>query len=139
MGKQLSRSRSQKVIGGVCGGLGNYFQIDPIIFRFAFIGLLLAGGSSIFIYILLMIIVPKEDIYAVQSGLSVVESDSNENDANTEGSGTRLIFGILLISTGVLFLLNNLIPYFRLEKLWPAVLVIMGLGLLFQKKKIQND
>ncbi len=140
MYKQLRRSRQQRVIGGVCGGLGDYFHIDPIIFRFAFIALLLAGGSSLFIYLLLLIVVPKEEfsfdkIPGQSSGLSIQDSGIKKPEpAENSDSDTRMIFGLLLISAGVLFLLNNLVPYFRLEKLWPAVLVIMGLGLLLQKK-----
>lgn len=58
--KRLYRSRQEKVIAGICGGLGEYFNIDPVIFRLLFVLLLLPGGFPGFIpYVLMWIIVPK--------------------------------------------------------------------------------
>jgi phage shock protein C len=56
--KKLYRSKEYRVIAGVCGGLGEYFNIDPIIFRMIFIALLINGGAGIIIYILMWIFVP---------------------------------------------------------------------------------
>ncbi len=141
--KKFQRTRNEKVISGVCGGLGNYFDIDPIIFRFAFIALLLAGGSSIFIYIILVIVIPKEP-YVVQSqgtaNSSAFDNFQQEDLAGKESDNSnRTVFGLLLISGGALMLLYNIMPYFKLEKLWPVILVIMGLGLLFQKKNTNTN
>ena len=56
----LTRSKNNKIIAGVCGGLGEYFQIDPVIFRLAFIVAVLALGMGILLYIILWIAVPSE-------------------------------------------------------------------------------
>ena len=56
--KKLYRSTDYRAIAGVCGGLGEYFNIDPIIFRMIFIALLVNGGAGIIIYILMWIFVP---------------------------------------------------------------------------------
>jgi len=56
--RKLYRLRDHRQIAGVCGGLGEYFDIDPIIFRMVFIGLLINGGAGIIIYILMWIFVP---------------------------------------------------------------------------------
>ena len=59
--KKLERSQTDKKIAGVCGGLGEYFGIDPVIFRIIFIILLLPGGLPGFIpYVLLWILLPKK-------------------------------------------------------------------------------
>jgi phage shock protein PspC (stress-responsive transcriptional regulator) len=58
--KKLYRSKEYRAIAGVCGGLGEYFDIDPIIFRMIFIGLLFGGGSGLIIYILMWIFVPAK-------------------------------------------------------------------------------
>jgi phage shock protein C len=58
--KKLYRSTDYRLIAGVCGGLGEYFNIDPIIFRMIFIALLISGGSGIIIYILMWIFVPAK-------------------------------------------------------------------------------
>jgi phage shock protein C len=56
---------------------------------------------------------------------------------DTENSN-KTIFGLLLISAGALMLLNNLVPMINLKKMWPAILIIIGLGLIFQKSKKEN-
>ena len=57
--KRLYRSSTNKVIAGVCGGLGEYFKIDPVIFRVIFVILLLPGGlPGLIPYVILWIIVP---------------------------------------------------------------------------------
>ena len=57
--KQLYRSTKNKVLGGVCGGLGEYYSIDPVIIRILWILFSLAWGAGIIAYILALIIVPK--------------------------------------------------------------------------------
>ena len=58
--KKLYRSEKYRKIAGVCGGLGEYFNIDPIIFRMMFVALLVNGGAGIIIYILMWIFVPAK-------------------------------------------------------------------------------
>jgi len=60
--KKLYRSRADSRIGGVCGGLANYFNIDATLVRLLFLlGLLFVGGTF-FAYIVLMIVIPEEPI-----------------------------------------------------------------------------
>jgi phage shock protein C len=58
--KRLYRSRSDRMIAGVCGGLGHYFGIDPTLVRLAFVILALAGMSGGLAYIILWLVVPEE-------------------------------------------------------------------------------
>lgn len=60
--KKLYRSRKQSMIAGVCGGLAEYFNIDPTWVRLIFILLFFAGGSALLVYIVLWIIVPLEPV-----------------------------------------------------------------------------
>jgi len=53
--KKLKRSSSNKVIGGVCAGIAEYFDIDPVLVRILFF----ASGIGILPYIIMMIIIPK--------------------------------------------------------------------------------
>jgi phage shock protein C len=58
--KKLYRSRSDRRIAGVCGGLANYFNIDATLIRLLFVlGLLFVGGTLL-AYIILMIVIPEE-------------------------------------------------------------------------------
>ncbi|MEZ5071141.1 MAG: PspC domain-containing protein [Bacteroidales bacterium] len=58
-GRKLYRDPENSVVGGVCGGLGAYFNMDPIIFRLLFVVFFFAGGASILVYIILWIVLPK--------------------------------------------------------------------------------
>ncbi len=58
--KKLQRSVTDKLVAGVCGGLGKYFEIDPIIVRLVFVLLALAGGPGVILYIILWVIMPEE-------------------------------------------------------------------------------
>lgn len=59
--KRLYRSRKDRVIAGVCGGLGEYFNVDPVIFRVLAVILLIPGGfPGLIPYVVLWIIVPQK-------------------------------------------------------------------------------
>ncbi|MCK5332642.1 PspC domain-containing protein [Candidatus Parcubacteria bacterium] len=58
--KKLYRSRSNRMLFGVCGGLGSFFKLDPNIFRIIFIFLAFMGGSGLFIYLVLVLLIPGE-------------------------------------------------------------------------------
>jgi phage shock protein C len=66
--RRLYRSRTQRMIGGVCGGLGEYFDIDPTIVRLLFVVTALAGGPGLLAYIIMLIVVPSEPEPAPASG-----------------------------------------------------------------------
>jgi phage shock protein PspC (stress-responsive transcriptional regulator) len=59
--RRLTRSGSDKLIGGVAGGLGRYFGVDPILFRIAFVVLMFAGGAGALAYLGLLAFVPADD------------------------------------------------------------------------------
>jgi len=58
--KQLYRSRTDRKIAGICGGLADYFQIDPVLVRLIALILAFAGGTGIFVYLILWVITPEE-------------------------------------------------------------------------------
>ncbi|CEK10311.1 PspC domain-containing protein [Legionella hackeliae] len=58
--QRLYRSRRDKMIAGVCGGLAAYFSMDPTVMRLIFIILLLLGGSAILVYLIMWLVVPLE-------------------------------------------------------------------------------
>ncbi len=60
MEKRLYRSRDERMIWGVCGGLGKYFDVDPTLVRVITLLTLFLGGGGILIYVILAIIVPLE-------------------------------------------------------------------------------
>lgn len=58
--KKLYRSSHDRMIGGVCGGLGQYFAVDPTLVRLLFVAAMLLGGHGLLIYLVLLILVPVE-------------------------------------------------------------------------------
>ena len=60
MEKKLYRSRDERMIWGICGGLGRYFEIDPTIMRVIAVVTLIFGGWSILAYIILYFVIPLE-------------------------------------------------------------------------------
>ena len=60
MEKRLQRSRTEKMIGGVCGGLADYFSVDPTVVRVLWVLLTLLGGAGILLYVILWVIMPLQ-------------------------------------------------------------------------------
>ncbi|MFA9405478.1 MAG: PspC domain-containing protein [Anaerolineales bacterium] len=58
--KKLYRSQDQKMLGGVCGGLGEYFNIDPIIVRLIFVAFALVAGGGLLLYLIMWLLIPQE-------------------------------------------------------------------------------
>ncbi|WP_445151183.1 PspC domain-containing protein [Baekduia sp. Peel2402] len=59
--RRLLRSRDERVLGGVCGGLARYFNVDPLIVRIAAVALIFVGGFAIIAYIAALLLVPEDD------------------------------------------------------------------------------
>jgi phage shock protein PspC (stress-responsive transcriptional regulator) len=63
--KQLTRSNSSRMLAGVCGGLGEFLDIDPTILRLAFVfGSFISGGTALVVYIVMAMVVPLESVNA---------------------------------------------------------------------------
>ena len=60
MEKKLYKSNTNKVIDGVCGGIGEYFNIDPTLVRLAWVVFCALGGSGLLAYIIMALIVPRQ-------------------------------------------------------------------------------
>jgi phage shock protein PspC (stress-responsive transcriptional regulator) len=57
-GKRLRLSARERMIGGVCGGLGEFLELDPVLFRAAFLVLAVVGGLGILLYLVLWLLMP---------------------------------------------------------------------------------
>jgi phage shock protein C len=58
--KKLYRSRTDRKLAGVCGGIGAYFEVDPVLIRLLWIVFTLAGGGGVVAYLIAWLIVPEE-------------------------------------------------------------------------------
>jgi phage shock protein PspC (stress-responsive transcriptional regulator) len=66
--RRLYRARSDRVIGGVCAGLGRYFDVDPIIFRIGTVVLTFVGGAGLLAYLAALLLIPAEDDPSAEAG-----------------------------------------------------------------------
>lgn len=148
--KKLYKSRQDKVIDGVCGGLGEYFGVDPVVVRIVFVILTLWGGAGIILYILGMLLIPeatssekKEKKMVENTEKPIAEEVSEkvkkaaeetlkETEKNLKKARGSQIFGVILIFLGLFFMLETFFPWFDLGRFWWAVLIILGLWLLFK-------
>ncbi|MCP4196180.1 MAG: PspC domain-containing protein [Proteobacteria bacterium] len=138
MKNRLYRSRYDRMIGGVCGGLGQYLGIDPTLIRLGFLLLALAGGSGMLIYFLMLIVVPEniDEAPPDETGhdRALVVLEPGEDDDKQRKNST-LVGGFLVI-VGIILLFQNfgasLFNWFDVGDLWPFILIIAGGALLWR-------
>lgn len=144
MPERVYRSVRQKMIGGVCGGLADYFRVDVTLVRLIALVALFAGGVGFLAYLAAWVIIPinpaeqmgyigykrevgdvvKEAVSDVEEG--TMEFRKPENHENHENR-TQVAGGILVV-LGVVFFLERWFPYwFDMSKMWPIVLIFIGL------------
>lgn len=147
---KLIRPKKDRVVAGVCLALANYFKVDVVIVRIVFIIMALGKGAGVLIYIVLMIAIPEEDgkSYADDIKSSIKAEDkakikegikkSTEKLVKATSSNqhtTELLAG-LLIAIGGIFLLSNIAPaFFSWDKVWPLLLVFLGIAILASSRK----
>ena len=132
--KRLYRSQS-RVIGGVCGGIAKYFDIDPAIVRLIWLLSVFAAGAGIWAYLVAWAIVP-ENPKAKRKDLKMINKVKIKRNKRhmPEGlilHGKSALFGLGLMIIGAIFLANNFFPSLRLDKYWPIIPIGVGLALVF--------
>ena len=157
---RLRRSVGDRKLTGVAGGLAEYFDLDPVLVRLAFVLLAFAGGSGVVLYIVLAIIMPvgedpggplrvdqePEDVAGAESGETVEVEEGTEGyprgrrryeeHARHRGrgrrDGARNLLALVLIVAGVFALLANLgvLWWFSWGIFWPALLILIGAAVL---------
>jgi len=135
--KQLYRSTTNHMIGGVAGGIGEYFAIDPTIVRLGFILLTFANGVGLLLYIVMWVIMP-ENSHSPHMPKEQLKFNAEEF-RNTVNNGAKQLqserakgwWGWLLIAIGLYFIVQNfgLLDLFDVGRFWPILLV--GLGAIF--------
>jgi phage shock protein C len=176
MNDRLYRSRDERVIGGVAGGLADYLGLDPALVRVIWVVLALAsGGAFLLLYLVMLLVVPEEPLGAPSGttagdttvggpteggsaaavGTTAVPAPASgatpdwralraeerarrreaRSRARTEGGSMRndrggIVFGLILVVLGAWFLLKEYFPQLDLDRLWPLLLIGLGLVVL---------
>ncbi|MDL2311809.1 PspC domain-containing protein [Bacteroidales bacterium OttesenSCG-928-B11] len=163
--KKLYRSRNNKIVAGVAGGLGEYLNVDPIIFRILFFFLAFMGGAGAVIYLILLIIMPQEPfVFNASSGRqnggfqeAAAENDANptmengndplEDEINNVGNAFQgqdrnkivgLTIGIILIVFGMYVLFSKLWHIDWARFVFPMILIVSGVIIMLSSINRKN-
>lgn len=131
MERRLYKSRTNRQISGVCGGIGEYFNIDPVIIRLLVVVFTIAGGAGLIAYIIAAIIIPEPEGGNSTEVMEDEEGSSTE-PAKSSGSGSKVL-GIILIVLAALIGVRTLTPWIPGE--WIVIAIFLGLGLFFLVKR----
>ena len=149
MANKLYRSSSDSMLGGVCGGLGKYFDIDANLIRLIFVVLAVIPAFGIPIYLVLWLIVPEAGEGSKQPLADRVRDGTDEivdrakrfgeevrSTARSSSPAATFVIGLILIVLGAVFLLRNLgitwLSWIAFGTLWPALLILVGAAFLWR-------
>ncbi len=158
MEKRLYRSKSDRMIWGVCGGLAKYFDVDPTLIRIIAVLSIFISGAGIIAYIILAIVIPSESSKATEPKDAIkenveelkktaselgreIQSTFTGKDESEETTGVRYrrrnLLGIIIIIIGILVLLSsfNLFWWFRWSYFWPIIIIAIGLLIIVSARK----
>jgi len=131
--KRLYRSTSNRVIGGVASGLATYFKLDPLLVRLLFVIFAVVGGGAVLIYIILWIVTPDghRENNQTQNSTPMEPNETPKKSTQESKQKGNLIGGLVLITLGAIFLADQFIPRLDFGDLWPIILIVIGVALLF--------
>jgi phage shock protein PspC (stress-responsive transcriptional regulator) len=153
MNRRLYRSRQDSVLGGVAGGVAEYLDVDPSIVRVIWAVLaIVTGGLFLVLYIVMWIVVPEGSPPPMPAAANVTppaggsaegeppgQADASaapptwspdQAPAGRSGLGGAVIFGLILIGIGAWFLVDQYLPAFDRDLIWPIALIALGAALL---------
>ncbi|HET7012169.1 MAG TPA: PspC domain-containing protein [Anaerolineales bacterium] len=149
MQPRLYRSRTDVMLGGVCGGLGAYLGLDPTLIRLFFVVLALGTGIGVFLYLLLWIVVPVEGApqrsveESAQAAAGEMADRARTLGQEFAGAVARpnprmgIFVGVALVAVGLIWMIQNLdLPWLRwldFDFLWPTLLIIGGIVLILRR------
>ncbi len=126
--KKLNLSKEHRVLTGVCGGLAEYFETDPVLIRLVFIFFTILGGAGVVLYLVLWFFMSeKKDLHFAED-----EMKSTVHNPRRHNQG---VIGFFLIIIGSLILLDNILPGFGIKTFWPLILILAGLAIMLPKHR----
>ena len=135
MDKKLYKSSNDKVLAGVCGGIAEYFAVDTVIVRLAWVVFTLMGGAGLIAYIIAAIIIPE------YPGGSSARGDSERTEFPDKGTerkstsgNTSIALGAILLLLGAFVLVRDFIPWIPRDIILAAVLIGLGVFFIVRKK-----
>ena len=155
MRERLYRSRTDRMLFGVAGGMARYLDVDPSLVRIVWALLVVAGGAGLLLYIIAAIVIPEEPVGFVPPsgppspppppGSSSGDASAGPGAPATDGGpawsyragverrergGGAVLLGLVLVVLGGWFLLQRFLPQLDPSLIWPIVLLGLGAALV---------
>ena len=146
--KKLYRSRNDRVIAGVCAGVGKYLDVDPVIIRLIWAATILLAGTGIFLYVVAWIIMPEEPVQ-MPSEEKKTDSDFIDSEfVNSTGNYTpekkikeqlererrsKLAIGVGIVIVGIIFLFSQVFSWTVSWRFIIGILLILAGGAVLLK------
>lgn len=139
---KLTRSSNNAILGGVCAGLSDFFNVDVSLVRLIFALLVVFGGSGFLLYIILWIILPsdkstpgitEENIKLNAQEIKKTASHiAQKFEVASRRENSKRMFGVILLFLGFGFLMANfgIFSFNWLGKLWPLILIFIAFSIL---------
>jgi phage shock protein PspC (stress-responsive transcriptional regulator) len=128
--RRLERSRDDRVIAGVCGGLGEYLGVDAVLIRIAALVLVFAGGAGVLLYAIGWIAMPE----APERGTP--EAAKAASALPRERTGGAVALGLAFVVLGAFFLVDEIWSDFLAWKyIWPIALIAVGAVVLVRARR----
>lgn len=122
--RRLRRSRRDRMVGGVCGGIARYLDVDPVLLRIAAVALALSGGFGVLVYLLAWIVIPDAD-----------GPEPERTSAPAGRHSVAIAVGAALVALGGLLLLREWLPGLGAGMFWPLVVVAAGALVLISARR----
>jgi phage shock protein C len=147
--------KGDRIVWGVCGGIAEYFRIDPTIVRLVWIFITLTYGIGLLIYIIAAIVIPEKGSVkqtGAYTGPETHDSFGGNSDSDMTGqtavenaddwktvpekpkydsTKSRTIIGLILIACGVLYILKQFFSWADFRYIVPAIIVLIGGLIIF--------
>ena len=136
MRERLYRSRGDRMLFGVAGGMARYLDLDPSLVRIAWVLLVFAGGAGLLLYLIAAIVIPEEPLGAPAPPPAAPSEPGTAPDSGSawsyragverreRGAGVVLI-GVVLVAVGAWLLLQRFVQIDS-GLVWPVALLILG-------------
>ncbi|MEA3423676.1 MAG: PspC domain-containing protein [Bacillota bacterium] len=146
MEKKLYRSRENKVVSGVCGGIAEYFDIDATLIRLLWAITILFAGTGILAYVLCILIIPEAPMDKVKEDEdedenAVVDDEETTNEKREiikENKNSTYGVGLIFIAVGMMFIARKIFWWLNIDfawgLFWPMLLVFFGVYLIVKKR-----
>jgi phage shock protein PspC (stress-responsive transcriptional regulator) len=142
--KKLYKSRNERVISGVCGGIAEYFEVDPVLIRVLFVLFFFFGGSAILAYIIGIIIIPDSPADVIENNNKKTNPEIKTQKKKSNPGKNSLFVGLIFIILGIFFLMGQ-VPFLKFYYFWirnnfweilvPSILILIGFFIILSSRQ----